>query len=39
MIRIVDVVTWLLETDKEQIRDDLFARAKGSAVEVKRMLN
>ena len=39
MVRIVDVVTWLLETDKEQIRDDLFARAKGSAVEVKRMRN
>ena len=39
MVRIVDVVTWLFETDREQIRDDLFARAKGSAVEVKRMRN
>ncbi len=37
-IRIVDVVTWLLETDREKIRDDLFAQAEGAAAETKRIL-
>ena len=34
-VRIVDVVTWLLETDREKIRDVLFAKGKTAAEEAK----
>ena len=37
-VRIVDVVTWLLETDREKIRDDLFAKGRGAAEEAKRII-
>ena len=37
-VRSVDVVTWLLETDREKIRDDLFAKGRDAAEEAKKIL-
>lgn len=37
-VRIVDAVTWLLEMDKEQIRDDLFAKSRKAAEEARRIV-
>ena len=37
-VRIVDVVTWLMETDREEIRDDLFAKGKAAAEEAKKVI-
>ena len=37
-IRVVDAVTWLLEVDKEQIRDDLFAKSRKATEEARRIV-
>ena len=37
-VRIVDVVTWLLEMDREKIRDDLFAKGRAAAEEAKKAI-
>ncbi|MBQ7190013.1 MAG: ATP-binding protein [Kiritimatiellae bacterium] len=35
-VRIVNVVAWLLEMDKERIRDDFFAKSREAADEVRK---
>ena len=37
-VRIVDVVTWLLETDREKIRDDFFAKGREAAEEARKAI-